>query len=247
MTRVGFHTVDLAGSVATEPQGPQTKPIRPTHTITPPPQNDPRVREIMALLLAGGTIATLAVGLSVLLPDVSMPNLRAVVGLALSESALPALSSGAGDAETVARAQELAMRAAYIQAAAERLEKAEQAGKPTRTALADESLLYRRHRNAQFGRTSAARKVDQAARDFGDTLGWYLNPLLNNEIECIKANGHNFKASEGTVIGWPGAVHPHCGCVAGPPIPGAGWVNDSVKPVLLDTSGRRIYRPHKTA
>lgn len=241
--RIGFHEINLSGPVATEPQGPQTTPIRPTHTVQPPPQNDPTVRHIAELLLAATTIAGLAAALSFLFPSISAAHLLSLAGLA-RESPAETAPAGAGPAESAAGTHELLMRAAYVLAAAQRLDKADKAGTPVRTALSDESLLYQRHRSAQTGRMQAALKVDLAARDFGDTLGWYLNPLLNNEIECIKANGHNFKASEGTVIGWPGAVHPHCGCTAGPPIPGAGWVNDSVRPILMDTSGKRLY-PHR--
>jgi hypothetical protein len=53
-----------------------------------------------------------------------------------------------------------------------------------------------------------------------------LNPLLNNEAECIAANGHNFYAEHGTVIGLPGSVHNRCGCYAGPPWTGAAMVDD---------------------
>lgn len=243
MTRVGF--IDLSGPVATEPQGPQTTPIKPTHTVQPPPQNNHKVRDIAALLLVATSTAGLAAALSALFPRISSTNLLAVAGLARQSAPMPAAAS-AGPAEKAAQQTELMMRAAYVLAAAERLQKAEQEGKSTRTALSQESTLYERHREAQRGRMQSALDIDKAVQSFGDVLGWYLNPLLNNEIECIKANGHNFRASQGTVIGWPGAVHPHCGCTAGPPIPGAGWVNDSVKPILLDTSGRRLY-PRRTA
>lgn len=245
MTRVGFHEIDLAGPVATESQGPQTTPIQATHTVKPPPQDNHKIRDIALLLLTAATTVGLASALSSLFPKISMPNLLAVAGLARESAHAPA-AEGAGPAEAAAAQQELMMRAAYVLAAAERLEKAEKEGKPHRAALSQESLLYERHRAAQAGRMKAALDVDKAVQFFGDVLGWYLDPLLNNEIECIKANGHNFRASQGTVLGWPGAVHPNCGCTAGPPIPGAGWVNDAVKPILLDTSGRRLY-PRKTA
>jgi hypothetical protein len=132
--------------------------------------------------------------------------------------------------------------------ASKRIESDVKAGKPLPQALAKEKKVFKTHETARRGRMGAAANAARAANLYGDILGWYLNPLLNNEIECVTANGHNFSASQGTVIGYPGAVHPRCGCTAGPPILGAGMVNDALKEssqVIFQAP--RKYRLKRTA
>lgn len=145
------------------------------------------------------------------------------------------------------RDNELYYRAAFIVQSARRIQSKLDGPKPVKAILADESLMYRRHEDAKKSRMSVAAKIQRASNEFGDLLGWYLNPLLNNEEECRAANGHNFYASQGTIIGFPGSVHPNCGCVAGPPIEGAGMVNDAVKSIALRQRQEqtKIYRLKK--
>lgn len=121
------------------------------------------------------------------------------------------------EAMKAARARELYYRSLYIVSSSRRVQERLNEGKTVRTVLADESLNYRRHEAARRNRLDAAGQSAQAESQFGLVLGWYHNPALNNEIECLTASGHNFLASEGTIIGFPGAVHPNCGCKAGPP------------------------------
>lgn len=235
--RVGFNEIDLA--VGTSPPYGKPLPTQKYHVQQPPPEDDATVRDIALILAAGYTLDQMVSKLSALLPSTEISVIKAVVGLA-SSAARPRVSA-VGPVTRLVRGDELYFRAAYIIKAAKRVTRAIDSGKPIRTALADESTLYRSHQKARQGRLEAADAVDRASKQFGDLLGWYLNPLLNNEIECIKANGHNFHATEGTVIGWPGTVHPNCGCKPGPPIPGAGMVNDAVKPIVMDTFGKKVY------
>lgn len=133
---------------------------------------------------------------------------------------------------TKVRDHDLHFRAAYIANAVFRVQRAVTGGESLPEAVARESRFFAMHEQARKGRLTAAAQV-QAAADFfgspeheGTLVGWYLNPLLDNEAECIAANGHNFYAERGTVIGLPGSVHNGCGCYAGPPWTGAALVDD---------------------
>lgn len=136
------------------------------------------------------------------------------------------------------RDAEVFFRAAYIANAAQRMQRAMNEGATQREALRREAPYYAQHEQARAGRLRAAAQVQTAAKvvgwpdERGTLVGWYLNPLLHNEVECKVANGNNFYAEEGTVIGLPGSVHNRCGCYAGPPISGAGLVNDALANVV---------------
>lgn len=146
------------------------------------------------------------------------------------------------------RDHEVFYRAAYLANAAHRLQRAMNSGASQRQALRQERAYYHLHEEARKGRLQAAAQVQRAADlfgiqdDRGTLIGWYLNPLLHNEVECITANGNNFYAEEGTVIGLPGSVHNRCGCYAGPPIEGAGMVNDAVKKIAVFTRSRPKFK-----
>lgn len=126
---------------------------------------------------------------------------------------------------------EVYSRAQFVVNSATRLQRAVDEGRDLRAAIATERRYAAQHEAARRGRLVAAAQVQSAANTYGWTLpegtlvGWYLNPLLNNDEECIAAAGHNFIAEQGTTIGLPGSVHPNCGCFAGPPHPGARMVN----------------------
>jgi hypothetical protein len=133
------------------------------------------------------------------------------------------------------RDKEVYFRAAYVANAAQRIQNAMDSGADPATALKREVPYYQAHERARRGRLEAAAQVQVAAQHYGRTddrgtlLGWYLNPLKQNEVECQTANGHNFYAEEGTVIGLPGSVHNNCGCYAGAPHQGATLVNDELR------------------
>lgn len=127
-------------------------------------------------------------------------------------------------------------RAAYLANAALRMQATMSDGGTQRDALRRERTYYLMHEEARRGRLKAVAQVRGAAEWYGPLVGWYLNPLKKNEAECIAANGHNFYAEQGTVIGLPGSVHNRCGCYAGPPWEGAGMVDDVF-------SNLRLLRP----
>lgn len=132
------------------------------------------------------------------------------------------------------RDHDVYFRAAYLANAALRMQATLDDGGTQRDALRAERRNYQLHEQARAGRLRAVAQVQTAADTYGQPtmdgtlVGWYLNPLKNNEAECIAANGHNFYAEQGTVIGLPGSVHNQCGCYAGPPWEGATAMVDDV-------------------
>lgn len=127
------------------------------------------------------------------------------------------------------RDNELYFRAAYVVASARRLHASLDAGLTLKQAMAQERPFTRAHEQARRNRLEISTQIQKLAKLHGPLLGWYRDALSNSETECYDADGHNFVASEGTVIGFPGSVHPHCHCVAGPPHDGGGMVNDHVR------------------
>lgn len=219
-------------------------------TVSPPPQQDQLVRDVAVVLAAGASVAATVAGISAVLAGtgVTLEAIKIVLGLAgrgtAHEPNARLLQNGinaVGMEVKAAKAQELYFRSAYIVQASARISRKLEAGSTIRVALADESLNYRKHDKARKNRLDCAAQTQRARMLFGPLLGWYLNPMLNNELECITADGHNFYAEEGTAIGYPGAVHPNCGCRAGPPIEGAGMVNDALSSILRTGPARKLH------
>lgn len=146
------------------------------------------------------------------------------------------------------RDAEVYARAAYLANAAKRMSRAMDAGATQREAIRREAVYYRQHEKARRGRLDAAAQVEYAgghygiADERGTLLGWHINPLLNNDPECVAANGHNFYAEEGTVIGLPGSVHANCGCYAGPVWEGATLVNEAVSNLVVMRRTRPTFK-----
>jgi hypothetical protein len=90
-----------------------------------------------------------------------------------------------------------------------------------------ERRFYGQHLTAGWNRMDAAARVDAAASAHGLLLGWNAVHDQNTSAECRAADGRNFRADYMPVIGYPGAVHPHCRCYPGPARRGApmmaGW------------------------
>lgn len=209
-----------------------------TVVVQPPPNQDSAVQQVVTILLLGYAVEKTAAMLAAVFPDIpheiwselisatgGMSGHRAYARLQVFE--IDQNSVGAEVARSVAR-KEIFYRAAYLLNAAHRVEKDTRGGENLQEAVRDELPNFRLHEAARAARLQNAVGIAWRSNRFGRLLGWYLNPLLDNERECITASGHNFYADEGTVIGYPGAVHPRCGCNAGPPIAGAGLVNDAL-------------------
>jgi hypothetical protein len=147
----------------------------------------------------------------------------------LRSTRTPALASTLAGEDT--------FRAAYLYAAAQRVQKAADSAarngltraEALRQAETRERRFYSQHLDAQARRWQAAAWVDGAAlrhgRPFIDAatgtatrlVGWHATLDARTSPECRAANGANFPANRPPSIGWPGAVHPHCRCKPGVP------------------------------
>lgn len=94
-------------------------------------------------------------------------------------------------------------------------------------AISRERRYYGQHQEALWTRMQAAARVDTAVMEHGLLLGWYSVNDARTSAECRAANRHNFRADDPPAIGYPGAVHPHCRCLPGAPIPGAPVVGSN--------------------
>jgi len=239
------------------------------HTVPVPVDSDTTVRHLAEVLKASGRFhpvasdhATELAALTHYLRPYGIRSraVRMALGLARTEGGYRKGTSHtpnarlaehgatlAGQVRSV-RDAEVYYRAAYLANAAQRMQRSMNAGATEREALRQEAHFYQLHEQARRGRLRAAAQVQTAAKMFGQKddrgtlVGWYLNPLLNNEVECVTANGHNFYAEEGTVIGLPGSVHNNCGCYAGPPHQGATLVNDAMHNVVKFSKSRPKFK-----
>jgi uncharacterized protein with gpF-like domain len=110
-------------------------------------------------------------------------------------------------------------------------------GQTARQALAEalprERRYFGQHIEAAWQRARAAAQVDSTAASYGPVLGWYTVRDRRTSAECLAANGKNFRADVMPAIGWPGAVHNHCRCYPGPPVPGARMLSSTYSPARM--------------
>jgi SPP1 gp7 family putative phage head morphogenesis protein len=107
----------------------------------------------------------------------------------------------------------------FLISSARRITEKMQMNKPFEKA---ETTYDKQHHNANDVRQKAFKQ----AKSQGTIVGWYAHYDSKTSPACRLANGNNFDAMQGTVIGYPGSVHPHCRCFAGPPHPNGRWVDD---------------------
>jgi SPP1 gp7 family putative phage head morphogenesis protein len=104
------------------------------------------------------------------------------------------------------------------------LTEARSRGQSIRQALAAgvsrERRYFGMHVGAMWNRARAAQQADLASWSYGDLLGWWSVRDKKTSPECRAAHGKNFLVTDMPYIGFPGAVHPHCRCIAVPPWPG---------------------------
>lgn len=151
-----------------------------------------------------------------------------------------------GPATTATERMNLQRRAQFVVAAARRvgaaITQARSEGRSVPQALADaiqrERRFYAQHLIATWQRSAAGAQVDMEAATRGLLLGWHATRDKRTSAECLAANGKNFYAGDMPVIGYPGAVHPHCRCQAGAAFPGAS---------LLPSYGMRASRYRRAA
>jgi hypothetical protein len=213
------------------------------HVVQAPPQDDPTTSAVARVLEAAATYEAAVMGIRVVLAPfkVSADAIAAAVRLSGRRTKSTPRQRGVGGIARRAARQELYYRAAYVIRATARIQASLDSGLTLREAVAKERRFHLQHEAARRTRLEATKRDIRNLELFGPVLGWYLNPLLNNEGECIAANGHNYDAVEGTVIGRPGAVHSGCGCTSGPPHEGAGWVDDAVTGHIVH-AGPKVHK-----
>lgn len=133
----------------------------------------------------------------------------------------PLLGHPSGPAGAWVRRTSVPRRAAYLLAAARRLNEAE-----GRDVEAERRFLAQ-HLSAERGRTEAALAADRAVAEHGLVLGWYAKRPFDEATSpgCRSRHGSNFNVLRPPVVegrpALPGMVHPACRCSPGPPWPGA--------------------------
>lgn len=235
---------------------PTPKPTTEQIHLQTPPAEEALVAAILALLVLKLATPDLVAKLQALLDihsiEVDRPVVEAALGLAgrgtvtRPNARLQAHGIVSGDkAAELPRAvasQEAGYRAAYLLNAVQRLQRDVDEGSSLPAAIRAESGNFNAHERARRNRLDCAARVARAAAAFGNILGWYRNPESNSEAECLLADGHNFDADEGTVIGYPGSVHPECACEPGPPhepIETTKTVNDVIRGTISLQNRRR--------
>lgn len=181
----------------------------------------------VATILAATSAAVVTPALLASLATVGISAAAASAALTLTgaPSAVTVLPV-AGPALIATAASENFYRAAYLVAAAGRIQASLDRGLTVKQAVALELPNTAAHLNAQRNRAQVAATVDQASKAHGYTLGWQAHMDTKTSAECRRANGKNFSVLSRPLIGWPGSVHPHCRCAPVAPFANAGWVDD---------------------
>lgn len=206
-------------------------------TTTPPPQQPPPssaaqqaaeaalVTAVALALINGLTAAGVAGGLATAYAPLKIRSMamRAALGIVMGHP--PGQDGFWGEAGRQMARQNTLRRAQFTVASAQRINaditRAQSTGQNMKQALflatQRESRFYGQHLVATWNRQRAASQVDSAALAHGRLLGWHTVLDSRTSLECRQANGKNFFADHVPVIGYPGAVHPHCRCQPGAP------------------------------
>jgi len=225
----------MTAFVPASPPRPTTEV--PAHPVEPPPSEDPLAVKVAEILLAGYAVHKTAKLIAALL-GLPLQAVLAALGLAKRSAHRPNARLAEHGIEPRTRQHEIVkavrnddlyFRAAYVVRAARRINvRVTTEGMSWREAIGAEKPNYDAHVRARKRRLDVAAKVALAEQLFGPLLGWYRNELLDSDADCIAADGHNFHADQIPIIGYPGSVHPNCGCQPGPPHADAGLVDDAV-------------------
>jgi HK97 family phage prohead protease len=215
-----------------------TAPIPAQQPVTPPPNENIElvIAAIVALLLLGGTQAAIIATLATL--NGSSPELAAqiwadrkfgklVASTAKLRPAAVAEGSTPSPKQEIQRQafeQQVNARASYLTRATRRLSDAYATGDQAviNKAKAAEDRFVTQHNDAVDNRAAAAKAMQTAVKgltpnDAGEILlGWYTDDGVNTCMRCHLADGTDFNALVPPPIGWPGTVHLHCHCKAGP-------------------------------
>jgi hypothetical protein len=203
----------------------------PQQTQQPPPQaqqppSDDQVIAAIAtaLVVAVSALAAVAMLQAMLRTRKDVDRAAVLAALSIVMGMPPEATGVSGSAALAMSRTNTLRRAQFAWSSAKRLTgdilQARSDGKNVRQALAAaitrERRYFGQHRDAMWNRMQAAMNVDMASWSYGDLLGWYTVRDARTSAECLAADGRNFYASEVPVIGYPGAVHPHCRCYPGP-------------------------------
>lgn len=199
----------------------------------PPPVESSNADEVIAalgaLLVAGATVAAVltllgtlqGVTKAVLAPLFTARKLGKLLGKKLTDPGQKAATSAR--IRYVAAQQQSMARAAYIVRATQRLAPAY----ATKDAAVIAAAQQREDKFAVAHAKAAAERqtaVNDLIKSVGKTkpdgdgrilMGWYAEPFPCPT--CLLADGCDFDVLDPPSIGWPGWVHPHCHCTAGPP------------------------------
>jgi hypothetical protein len=152
-------------------------------------------------------------------PGTTPASMRASLSIVMGQ---PPEQFGVSGPATLATArQNMLRRAQFVLSSARRITATASQGSSLESAAAAERTYFSQHLMALWNRAKAASQVDSAAGSYGEVLGWYTVRDRRTSAECRHANGKNFSVLAMPLIGWPGAVHPHCRCYPGRPYIGA--------------------------
>jgi hypothetical protein len=118
---------------------------------------------------------------------------------------------------------------AFALTGARRLSDKASTGRSFSEAASAEQSYNVQHEAANKVRAEAIVAAKQQKSLTGPLVGWYAHSDVKTSPACRLANGHNFDALRGTLIGYPGSVHPHCRCEVGPPHPDGQFVDDVIQ------------------
>jgi hypothetical protein len=181
-----------------------------------------------ALLTAVSASAALA-GLAGTAYFAGVPPRAVLAALDIAISNPPGVTGFYGPATMTTERLNLQRRASFVLTAARRIGADLAAARSRNTsqlsalasAIHRERRFYAQHLVATWQRSQAGAQVDNEAMTRGLLLGWHTVHDTRTSAECRQADGRNFYADHMPLIGYPGAVHPHCRCRAGALFPGA--------------------------
>ena len=199
----------------------------------PPPQQPPQQDSDAALVAAIATALVIAISAAAAYALIRALLRRRAERIGQAEMlaaltvvmAMPPELLGVTGSATIAMSRANTLRRAqFALAAARRLtadvrtarSRGQNIGQALAAGIARERRYFGQHLNAIRNRMQAAMNTDIASWSYGDLLGWNTVQDSRTSPECRAADGMNFYASSPPLIGYPGAVHPHCRCYPGP-------------------------------
>jgi hypothetical protein len=201
----------------------------------PPPSQAGQLAEVALVtavgtaLLSAPTVPLAMAGLSAgVLASLRIPRQAMAAALKITMDFPPGLTGAYGAATITSERTNNLRRSQFVISAAKRIgadiiaarSRNQSISAALGASVQRERRFYAQHLMATWQRSQAGAQVDSAAMTYGSLLGWHAADR-HASPECLAADGKNFYADHMPLIGYPGAVHPHCRCQAGSPFPGA--------------------------